>query len=351
MGVGVFQFAWRRGCRPGFDRHLPCNTINCHNHCDPSNSQSGDRTTRITGRAFQRGSGARGKVCQIGLLDEVVLLWPGARYNAGMLGVAGIIAMVLGGFAAGGGAFDWEFLFSDGYREHAWVRSLGRDGARGLLILLGSVLVVVGFVSQVIDSASQPVVAVASTANQTFLPIDANDEPASTGDFTGGTASKVPGPRATPAPSVAGPTVGQTDYFPVPQPTTPGAIDESSGAAEPGPQPMTIWNPEADSQHGDTIVSLQYRFEPGHRPRPGSHYLWIIDLVQATSEVHYDAEAMQRQGQLTHIVRSPLKGSGFDRSWSTYLVVETNGRRAQVSNRLEIMSGEGVRSTPLTGPQ
>ena len=269
-----------------------------------------------------------------------------------MLGVAGIIALVLGGFAAGGGAFDWEFLFSDGYREHPWVRSLGRDGARGVLILLGSVLVVVGCVSQVIDGASQPVSAVASAASQNLLPIDVNDEPTLASDYSSGSVStKAAGPMTTPAPSVAGPTVDQTDYVPPAVPASPSATDNASANSQPGPQPMTIWSPEAVAQDADTIVSLQYRFEPGHLPLPGRHYLWVIELSSSTSEVLYEAETMQRQGQLTHIVRSPLKGSGFDRKWSTYLVVETNGPRKYVSNRLEITPGEGVRSTPLTMPR
>lgn len=280
-----------------------------------------------------------------------------------MLGVVAVVAMVLGGFAAGGGAFDWPFLFSDGHRDYAWVRSMGRDGARGLLLLFGSVLVLVGFVSQVVDSASQRVLVADAATSQTSVGLDTNDEVAVPNHFPStnvppaagapsanhATVKNATGSAVTPAQPVANPNDAKYDR--PPDAASYGASDNSSAIAAPGPQPMTIWNPDAVAQGDDTLVELQYRFEPGHRPLPGSHYIWVIDVVGMTNEVQYDATILQQQGQLTHLIRLPLKRSGLEQAWSTVLVVETNGQRAQASNRLYVTPGQSVRSTPLAAPR
>src|SRR5690349_2100747 len=132
-----------------------------------------------------------------------------------MLGVVGVIALVLGGFTAGGGAFDWEFLFSDGYREHPWVRSLGREGARGLLILLGCVLGVAGFIVQVIDTASKPVPVTVAAATGTDSSAEGEPTP-SLDNEVAGSPSKMSADNRTsvPPPSVVGPAVGESGSEP-----------------------------------------------------------------------------------------------------------------------------------------
>ena len=266
-----------------------------------------------------------------------------------MLGIVGIMALLLGGFAAGGGAFDWAFLFSDGYREHTWVRSLGREGARGLLILFGSVLMVVGFISQVVDSASKPVRVVSTSSDEPLMASDGED-----GSAPQAEVPEVAGPTITPSvaapsptPRIEGPAAGAPDSPPASYlPSRPGT---SATAAAPGPQLVTIWHPEVVAEDADTLVMLQYRFEVGHRPWAGFRYFWIIDLPDHTTEVESDGETLRKQGQLIHVFHMPLQGSGFQSTWSTVLMVEANGRRQEVSNRLQI-TPEGVRSTPLLAP-
>jgi hypothetical protein len=266
-----------------------------------------------------------------------------------MLGILGIIALLLGGFAAGGGAFDWAFLFSDGYREHTWARSLGREGARGLLILFGSVLMVVGFISQVVDSASKPVRVISTSLDKPLTASDDRDGSAPQAEVPEVTGSTPNLPLTTPppAPRIEGPAAGAPNSPPASY--LPSRSGNSATAAEPGPQLVTIWHPEAVPEDADTLVMLQYRFESGHWPWTGFRYFWIIDLPDHTTEVESDGETLQRRGQLIHVFHTPLQGSGFQSTWSTVLMVEANGRRQQVSNRLEI-TPEGVRSTPLLAP-
>jgi hypothetical protein len=260
-----------------------------------------------------------------------------------MLGIAAVVSLVLGAFVAGGGAFDWEFLFSDGYREHNWVRSLGREGARGALIALGAVLAIAGFIGQVVDTASKPIDLTATTAENGT--IENPDEPSlSNRTPATGSASNALGNRGPTTP-VAGPSLGTMS---APPPSyLPTATGGSPGASRPGPQPMTIWDPEAVDEDGETFVTLQYRFEPGHQPLSNGRYLWIIDSLVTTIEVEYDPQSLQKQGQLTHLIRLPLASSGLLQSWSTVVMVEIGAQRRQVSNHLQVAPGNAVRSTPL----
>lgn len=272
-----------------------------------------------------------------------------------MLGIIGVIALVLGAFIAGGGAFDWEFLFSDGYREHAWVRSTGRDGARGLMMLLGGLLAMIGFVSQVVDAASQPsLVAASPGAGSTTVDKEPDAWPGrSTEDSStpGTMARQSAAPRSVVGPTVAGPSVSN------PRAGDP-AVGKASGAAKPAPGPgesfppsatsgqaMTVSNPDVVVEENQTLVILQYRFEAGHRPLAGSQYHWIVSFMGVAHEIAYDAEAMQNQGQLTHLF-SDAAGGELNKHWSTWVEIETAGRRKPISNTLEI-NGGNVRSRPL----
>lgn len=262
-----------------------------------------------------------------------------------MLGILGVVALVLGAFIAGGGAFDWEFLFSDGYREHPWVRSTGREGARGLMVLLGSLLAIGGFVSQVVDAASKPVSVTAAmpgtgsaaVASESAASADGGRQDTSSIDSAG--QSTVTSPTVT-RPNVAGPKVGGTAKL---GPTDSGRSAPSSGASG---QAMTIWHPDVVPEENQTLVILQYRFEPGHRPVPGSQYHWLVAFSGVSHEITYEAEAMQKEGQLTHVFSDSAASGGFARHWSTWLEVETDGRRKQISNTLETTGGE-VQSKPL----
>ncbi|HVX10469.1 MAG TPA: hypothetical protein VHC22_04775 [Pirellulales bacterium] len=269
-----------------------------------------------------------------------------------MLGVVGVISLVVGGFAAGGGAFGWEFLFSDGYREHPWVRSLGRDGARGILMVFGGILALVGFVIQVIDTASKPVPAPIVASNQVEPPDEAGRPPEETDSWNASPNAPEPpttknfddrtgGPAVVPGPTIGknGPGIGKPS-------TDDGRMQPP---ARRGLEPITISNPEVEPQEAQTLIILQYEFQPGHRPVAGTRYFWIIDLESGTIEVEYSPESLEKKGQLTHVVDTPPAGSGFDAPWSTRIDVEANRRRTPVSNRLEI-SSEGVRSTELGAP-
>jgi hypothetical protein len=258
-----------------------------------------------------------------------------------MLGILGVVALVLGAFIAGGGAFDWEFLFSDGYREHPWVRSTGREGARGLMVLLGSLLAIGGFVSQVVDAASNPVAVTAALPGTEPATIDADsatsDERQTRDASIDSTAPRAVAGPSMPRPNVAGPNLGGTSKL---APTDSAPSSAVSGQA------ITIWHPDVVDEENQTLVILQYRFEPGHRPVPGSHYHWLVAFSGASHEITYDAEAMQKEGQVTHVFSDSAAGRGFDTHWSTWLEVETEGRRKQISNTLEITGGE-VQSKPL----
>lgn len=261
-----------------------------------------------------------------------------------MLGILAIVSLVLGAFVAGGAAFDWELFFSDGHRDHDWVRTFGREGARGLLLILGAVLVLSGFIGEVFDTASKPVIASADRSDQTT--IDNPDEPsrpeampATRSPATSGGASgnKSASTGGSPAGSASAPP-------PSFRPVTSGV------EAKVGLQTMTIWDPEAVDEEGSTLVTLQYRFEPDFRARSDGVYFWIIESPSSTLEVRYDPELLQQEGQLTHLLRTPLATNGMLQSWSTYVLLEENERRRQVSNRLHIAAGAAIRSTPPTAP-
>ncbi|HET6881419.1 MAG TPA: hypothetical protein VFI31_14750 [Pirellulales bacterium] len=268
-----------------------------------------------------------------------------------MLGILGVVSLVLGGFTAGAGAFDWEFLFSDGYREYGWVRSIGREGARGMLMLLGGILMLGGFVSQVVDAASPSALASAALPRQTAE----NDDQGTTADGLSPTNDDVPAPRPKTdfnsrrsAPdTLAPPKVGKNVAAPEPSaPTT----SRPPPPADSTLQEITIWEPDVVAEDGQTLLFLQYRFEAGHRPTAGIKYYWVIDFLGATHALEYEPESLQKQGQLTQVFSAPIEGGGFDQPWSTRLEAEANGRRTTISNRLEI-SAEGVRNVPLSSPQ
>jgi len=268
-----------------------------------------------------------------------------------MLGIFGVIVLVLGGFSAGGAIFDWPFLFSDGYREYNWVRSAGREGARGMLILFGGILVVIGFVAQVVDAASR----ISLQAGRGIGPdrfAQSAEQGAAVDESSkeSGAVATVATAPATAPPLVAGPTTGKVEP-PSGAGTATTVSKAPTASTAPAWQPLTIFEPEAVPQESDTLLVLKYRFEEGHRPLAGGHYIWVIDVLDKTAEVEYDAGAMQQEGQLTHIVRAPFVQSGFDRTWSTSIVVEFDGRRQPASNTLHIAPGEEVRSVPPPAPR
>lgn len=266
-----------------------------------------------------------------------------------MLGVFGVIVLVLGGFTAGGGIFEWPFLFSDGYREYNWVRSAGREGARGMLILSGGILVVLGFVAQVLDGAARARLDSGRGVGPARF--------AQTGDAVAPEQPAVDAPAAaTPrvtleeAPKFGGPRMERIDR---PSKTSAAASASTSPPTKnnaPAWQPLTIDDAEAVAEGDDTLVMLQYRFEGDNRPVPGGHYFWIIDVLGGVTEIEYDAETLQREGQLTHIVRMPLRQIGFDRNWSTFIVLELSGHRRPISNILQMAPGEEPRSVPPPAP-
>jgi hypothetical protein len=269
-----------------------------------------------------------------------------------MLGILSIVSLVVGAFVAGGGAFDWQFLFSDGYREHNWVRSVGRDGARGLLVLFGGVLIVVGFVGQVVDAAAKPV---AVTANDGGT-LESTDELPPANGPTAGSHSMETGPTGHPKPS-KGPAVAGPSLQPMTSPTASHshAPSRSAAAADnpppPAPgehQPMTIWNPETELEEDGATIWLQYRFEPGHEPVAGAKYFWLIAFPDKDTEVEDDT--MDREGRRAFFVELPKPEQSLKRWSTTVWSVESDGKKKQVSNRLEINNGE-VRSTPLAAPR
>lgn len=264
-----------------------------------------------------------------------------------MLGILGLLVLVLGAFTAGGGAFNWEFFFSDGYREHGWARSLGRDGARGILLLLGGVLVVAGFVSQIVDAASKPV------SNRAVVNVPA---------MNNNTESSQEVVDPAPSPSSGSPAVAQpqTVARQATRPAAPATGAERRGTATapstrlPGnmvsSQPVTIWNPDPAPEDMRTFLILQYRFEPGHQPHPGSQYVWVIDLQGVAHKVSFEGGTLEKQGQLTHLFDASAEGGGFDKPWATWIEIEVGGEGRQISNKLEI-DGEEVRSLPLSPGQ
>jgi hypothetical protein len=263
-----------------------------------------------------------------------------------MLGIVAVVSLVLGAFMAGGGAFDWEFLFSNGYRDYRWARSLGRDGARGLLMMFGSILIIAGFIGQVVDTASkQPVVATSSSADQSTIPIPDEPSSSSAGSSTS-SASIKPGAPTTGKPPTS-PTLTTT---PRPADTANSGPPPSyvpTTTSQPGLQPITIWNPQVFDQERETLVTLQYRFEAGHQPRPGDKYYWLINAA-GTTQVDFDPDPSQGEGQLSYLFHFPLASTGLQGSWSTELMCQINGKGYRVSNRLDIAPGGRVHeSTPV----
>jgi hypothetical protein len=268
-----------------------------------------------------------------------------------MLGIAGVVALVLGAFTAGAGVFDWEFLFSDGYREYAWVRSLGREVARGLLMLLGGVLMIGGFVSQVVDAASKPVLATAALTRQTpeseAGEQDADEQPSPARDAAAPTPLKTDFNSRTSLPPTVVPGTKEKNT------ASPGRVGADVKQPPPASSPlqaMTIWEPDVAVEDAQTLLFLKYRFEAGHKPVAGGRYYWIVDFLGATHEVVYEAQSLQQQGQLTQVFGTPVEGGGFEHPWSNRVEIDRNGHRTQVSNRLEI-SSEGVRLVPLSAGQ
>ncbi|HWB09228.1 MAG TPA: hypothetical protein VG826_08390 [Pirellulales bacterium] len=272
-----------------------------------------------------------------------------------MLGILSLVLLVVGAFLAGGGAFDWAFLFSDGYREYNWVRSVGRGGARGLLMLLGSVVILVGFVGQVVDAAAKPVF-VTANSEAALDKTDGLPPAGGSADGSHSTETGKAGPPATvPGPAVSGPSHHKTSPAKtspaVPQSQAATRSPGSSGGPPPAPpggyQPITIWNPEVELYDGEATISLEYRFEAGHEPVPGAEYVWRLELPDGSREVVY--ESLQSEGRLQYLAQLSQAETGLTR-WSTVLSVDLDGKQKRVSNRLEIASGK-VRSVPLEAPR
>jgi hypothetical protein len=266
-----------------------------------------------------------------------------------MLTIVSILALVLGIFAAGAGLFNWEFLFSDGYREHGWVRSLGREGARGVFMLLGSLLALAGFVSQIVDAAFKPVAAVMSASDENSEDAAPAVEPTATSAVPNASSTS---PAFSPPPSVARPASGQTARPPANDangkrqtlaPLPPAGPPDAKASA----QAVTIWSPDVAEEETQTFVSVQYRFEAGHKPQPGGQYFWVVNLQGVAHKISFEGETLQKQGQLANLFNATSLGAGFDVSWSTWIEMEAGGKRRQISNRLEI-EGEEVRFVPLT---
>ena len=218
-------------------------------------------------------------------------------------------------------------------------------------MLLGGILMLGGFVSQVVDAASTSALATAAVPRQT-----AEDDDEET-DANGSSAANddVPAPRpktdfnsrrSTPA-SFAPPKIGKKGADPgPPAPTTrrpPAPADSSL-------QEITIWEPDVVTEDGQTLLFLQYRFEAGHRPTPGSRYYWVIDFLGTTHALEYDSASLQKQGQLTQVFNAPIEGGGFDHPWSTRLEGEVNGRRSPISNRLRDLGRRRPRPAVVSVP-
>jgi hypothetical protein len=92
------------------------------------------------------------------------------------------------------------------------------------------------------------------------------------------------------------------------------------------------------------MIRLQYQFEPKYEPIAGAEYFWQIDVPAKPTEVEYDS--LQSEGQLEHILRLPQPAKTLSEAWSMRLMVKSDGKLAQASNRLDIAGGQ-VRSTPL----
>lgn len=257
-----------------------------------------------------------------------------------MLGIFGLLILVLGAFAAGGGAFNWEFLFSDGYREHGWVRSLGREMARGICMLLGGVLVAAGFVSQMVDAAAKPVaVRHLADASVDSLADDAAQPPAAS------QPASMPASLSNHPTSAPPPAAGSL------LPTAPPAEIRTGKAPSPpdlktSAQVVTISSPDAAQEDERTLLILQYRFESGHQPVPDSHFFWVIELQGFAQRISYEGGSLEKQGQLTHLFDSSVEGGAFAKPWATWIEMQAGQESRQISNRLEI-DGAEVRSVPL----
>lgn len=271
-----------------------------------------------------------------------------------MLGLLGLLLLAFGAAIAGGGVFNWEFLFSDGYREHGWARSLGREGARGVLMLLGGVLLIAGFVSQVVDAASKPITdheiadvlpadesTVATQATGVSDPAASRPEPAPhDSKFTMPPTSAGPASGRAPAQQRAGtPPANVTATAPnTPAPNTPSPA-----------QAVTIWSPEVAQEDTQVLLFLQYRFEPGHQPRPGGQYFWVINLEGVVQKIAFEGGSLEKQGQFTHVFNASAEGARFSAPWSTWIETQVGQNGRQISNRLDI-EGADVRSVPLSAP-
>lgn len=271
-----------------------------------------------------------------------------------MLGLLGLLLLALGAAIAGGGVFNWEFFFSDGYREHGWARSLGREGARGVLMLLGGVLLIAGFVSQVVDAASQPI------ADRQIVDVLPNDDSTVATQATGVSdpaASRIePAPndstRAPPS-TAAGPGPGRaTTQRPAGTPppnVTAAAPHPPAPNAPSSAQAVTIWSPDVAQEDTQILLFLQYRFEAGHQPRPDGQYFWVIDLQGVVQKIAFEGGSLEKQGQFTHVFNASAEGAHFSRPWSTWIETQVGQKGRQISNRLDI-EGADVRSVPLSAP-
>lgn len=258
-----------------------------------------------------------------------------------MLGGLALVAMLAGVLAAACAIFDWEFLFSDGRRPREWTASMGRAAARTLIGLAGGALLAGGFVSRVIAVANTPVEVAPRGDDPAATPSSRNgiSPGQAVSAMQAETARPADGrkPRERPAPDgVARRTTGSGATARVPAPPPPASAA----------QVITLWNPTAAVEPGGTILfTIEYRFEAGQRPRADEQYWWIIDLADKTRAVEYFGDALQKQGQLRHLVQTHAELADRLGAWTTTIRMGPDETGRQISNQLTI-DGNSVESAP-----
>ncbi|HJT33708.1 MAG TPA: hypothetical protein VJ783_16805 [Pirellulales bacterium] len=259
-----------------------------------------------------------------------------------MLGACALLAMLVGALAMAGGIFDWEFLFSDGRTAHEWVASMGRAAARTLIGLGGGGLLALGFVLRVMAVAEMPLdasPALGDSSSSSAQPGDIGSPPKHALEPTSAAADSRDRDDKTPTASARGnltTTVPETLSAKSPPPPPESAL-----------QAVTLWNPTATLEpQGTTLFTVEYRFEVGHRPRPGEQYAWVIDLSDKTRAVQYEGDVLQTRGQLRHVIHTPAELRGGLGSWHMALKRGSDDAAPDVSNRLTI-NGDRVDSIPL----
>lgn len=259
-----------------------------------------------------------------------------------MFGACALLAMLVGTLAMACGIFDWEYLFSDGRTPHEWVASMGRAAARTLIGLAGGALLAVGFVLRVMAVAEMPLDVSPALGDSSSSPAQLRDvvsPPKHASETDGSAVDLRDRNHRTPTASIR-------DNLTTTTPETP-----SAGSAPPPPesalQAVTLWNPTATLEpQGTTLLTVEYRFEPGHRPRASEQYTWVIDLSDKTRVVQYEGDILQSQGHLRHVIQTPAELTSGLGTWHTVMKMGSHDAAPDVSNRLTI-NGDRVDSIPL----